>query len=223
LERLEAINISSSYGKKKVLEDVTIKADASQCVALIGVNGCGKSTFLNIIAGLRTSYKGDIFFEGIKANQKLFTTFVGYVPQDNNLIPELSVMDNLRLYYSDKKELAKALESGFLNELGINNMCNLKVKALSGGMKKRVSIGCALAGNPKLLILDEPDCSLDLQGKAEIRKYLAMYKDRGGTVILATHDEASLDLCDKVYAINNGKCHEADKEARGEELLKMLY
>jgi ABC-type multidrug transport system ATPase subunit len=222
LERLEALNISSSYGSKKVLKDVTIKADKGQCVALIGVNGCGKSTLLNILAGLRTSYDGDIFIEGKKADKKIFTTYVGYVPQENNLISELKVIDNLRLYYKDKQELVNELTDGFLHELEVDKMCNIKVNALSGGMKKRVSIGCALAGNPKLLILDEPDAALDLIGKADIRRYIKKYRENGGTVLLATHDEVSLNLCDRVYAIINGICREIDSSFRGEELLIKL-
>jgi ABC-type multidrug transport system ATPase subunit len=222
LERLEALNISSSYGRKRVLQDVTIKAGEGQCVAVIGVNGCGKSTLLNILAGLRTSYKGSIYFEGKKADKKLLATYVGYVPQDNNLISELKVIDNLRLYYRDKHELDSELRGGFLHELGVNDMCKLKIHELSGGMKKRVSIGCALAGHPKLLILDEPDAALDLIGKADIRRYISMYKERGGTVLIATHDEASLNLCDKVYAIKGGKCQEIDGALSEDELLIKL-
>jgi ABC-type multidrug transport system ATPase subunit len=222
LERLEAINISSSYGRKRVLQEVTIKAGEGQCIAIIGINGCGKSTLLNILAGLRTSYKGSIYFEGKKADKKLFATYVGYVPQDNNLIPELKVIDNLRLYYRDKHELDSELRGGFLHELGVDDMCNIKVHALSGGMKKRVSIGCALAGRPKILILDEPDAALDLIGKADIRRYISMYKERGGTVLIATHDEVSLNLCDKVYAIKGGKCQEIDGVLHGDELLTKL-
>lgn len=222
MERLEALNISSSYGRKIVLRDVTIKADKGQCAAIIGVNGSGKSTLLNILAGLRTSYRGSVFLDGRKANKKLFATYVGYVAQENNLIYELSVIDNLRLFYRNKRELDSELAEGFLHELGVDAMCHLKVKALSGGMKKRVSIGCAVAGKPKLLILDEPDAALDLPAKADIRRYLSLYRERGGTVLLATHDEASLDLCDRVYAINDGVCREIDRSLRQGELLKKL-
>jgi ABC-type multidrug transport system ATPase subunit len=208
LERLEAVSISSSYGKKQVLSGVCIKAGEGQCVAIIGANGSGKSTLLNILAGLRTSYKGDVYLDGQKADGKLFVSKVGFVPQDNNLIPELSVMDNLRLFYNDMKELEIGLREGFLHKLGIDSMCCLKVKSLSGGMKKRVSIGCALAGNPKVLILDEPEASLDMPGKGQIREYIAMYKDMGGTVVMSTHDEASLELCDRIYVIDGGICQE---------------
>lgn len=223
MERLQAVNIASSYGRKKVLCGVNIAAHAGQCVGIVGINGCGKSTLLNILAGLRKADGGDIYFDGKRAQGKaLFIRYVGYVPQESNLIPELSVMDNLRLWYQDKEVLKQSLEQGFLKVLGVGQMCRTKAGKLSGGMKKRVSIGCALAGNPPILILDEPDAALDLPGKADIRQYLGMYRQMGGTILLATHDEIDLDLCDRVFVLNRGVSKEIDRALRGEELLKQI-
>lgn len=131
-------------------------------------------------------------------------------------------MDNLRLWYQDAGMLQQSLEQGFLRVLGVDRMCRMRAGKLSGGMKKRVSIGCALAGNPPVLILDEPDAALDLPGKADIRRYLGMYKQMGGTILLATHDEIDLELCDRVYALNRGRSKEIDRALRGEELLNEI-
>lgn len=223
MERLRAVNIASSYGKKKVLCGVDIAADAGQCVGIVGINGCGKSTLLNILAGLRKAQSGEICFDGNRAQgRQPFIRYVGYVPQESNLIPELSVMDNLRLWYQDKAMLQQSLEQGFLGALGVGQMCRIKAGKLSGGMKKRVSIGCALAGNPPILILDEPDAALDLPGKADIRKYLGMYRQMGGTILLATHDEIDLELCDRVFALSRGVGKEIDRTLRGEDLLNQI-
>lgn len=219
---MAAEGIVSAYGKKKVLLDVNIAVGAGQCAGIVGTNGSGKSTFLNILTGLRKADKGEIYFDGQKAARGLFTAYTGYVPQENNLIPELSVLDNLRLWYRDKKELSQELGQGFLHALGIDGMCGMKAGKLSGGMKKRVSIGCALAGRPPVLVLDEPDAALDLPGKAEIRKYLRMYKEQGGTIILATHDESDLELCDRVYALTKGVSREIDRTLRGEQLVNKI-
>ena len=135
---------------------------------------------------------------------------------------ELRVIDNLSLWYRDKAELRRSLEEGFLKELGVDEMCRLRVEKLSGGMKKRVSIGCALAGNPPILILDEPDAALDLMGKAEIRGYLSQYKQRGGTILLATHEESDLALCDRVYALHDGRSREIDRTLHGEALIREI-
>lgn len=223
MERILASDIESSYGRKQVLAGVTISADAGQCVGIVGANGCGKSTLLNILAGLRNAKKGSIFFDGQRADGraagKLFKSYTGYVPQENNLIPELSVKDNLLIWYHDRQLLAQEIREGFLKVLGMEEMLYMKAGKLSGGMKKRVSIGCALAGNPPILILDEPDAALDLPGKADIRKYLIMYKQLGGTILLATHEESDLDICDRVYALSGGRSREIDRNLRGEKLL----
>ena len=223
MERIQAVNITSAYGKKRVLCGVNLSAGAGQCVGIVGTNGCGKSTLLNILSGLRKVDEGEIYFDGIKVQgRKEFVDHVGYVPQESNLIPELSVMDNLRLWYKDANALRQSMEQGFLKALGIDSMCRLKTGKLSGGMRKRVSIGCALSGNPPILILDEPDAALDLPGKAEIRKYLGMYKQMGGTILIATHDEADLALCDRIYALNRGTSAEIDRSLRGEALLRAI-
>ena len=223
MERLKAVNIASSYGRKKVLCGVDIAAGAGQCVGIVGTNGCGKSTFLNILSGLRKADGGDIYFDGnLAQGRQFFVHYVGYVPQESSLIPELSVMDNLRLWYKDAASLRQSLEQGFLKALGVDNMCRMKAGKLSGGMKKRVSIGCAMAGNPPILILDEPNAALDLPGKADIRKYLVMYKQMGGTILLATHDETDLDLCESVFVLNKGISKEIDRSLRGEQLLSVI-
>lgn len=223
MERIQAVDIASSYGRKKVLCGVNIAAGAGQCVGIVGTNGCGKSTLLNILAGLRKADRGDIYFDGNPAKgRQTFIRYAGYVPQEGNLIAELSVMDNLRLWYQDARALKQSLEQGFLSVLGVDKMCRLKAGRLSGGMKKRVSIGCALAGNPPILILDEPDAALDLPGKADIRKYLCMYRQMGGTILLATHDEIDLELCDRVFALNRGVSKEIDRALRGEDLLNQI-
>lgn len=211
MERIVAKNVISAYGKKQVLKGVSLSAAAGQCVGLVGENGCGKSTLLSILAGLRKPDSGEIYVEN-----------AGYVPQEGNLLDELSVLDNLSLWYRDKTELRHSLEQGFLKELGIDQMCRMRAGKLSGGMKKRLSIGCALAGNPSILLLDEPAAALDLIGKADIRGYLVKYKELGGTILIATHEESDLEICDKVYALHNGKSREIDRFLRGEMLIKEM-
>lgn len=222
MERIAASNIESAYGRKKALTGVNISAEAGQCIGIVGANGCGKSTLLNILAGLRTPQKGEVYFDGQKADRKLFQRCIGYVPQEGCLISELSVWDNLLIWYRDPQELNHEVREGFLKTLGIDSMLRQRADRLSGGMKKRVGIGCALADHPPILILDEPDAALDLPAKAEIRDYLVMYKQAGGTILLATHEESDLAICDKVYALHGGKSREIDKTLRGERLIREI-
>lgn len=233
MERICVTGIESAYGRKKVLKGVDLSADTGECIGIVGANGCGKSTLLAILAGMRRADRGRIAFEGNtafdsdasggrKQQEKLFIRYTGYVPQENNLIAELSVWDNLLLWYEEKAVLRQELQEGTLHRLGLEEMCRMKVSKLSGGMKKRVSIGCALAGHPSVLLLDEPGAALDLPGKAEVRKYLEEYKESGGTIILATHEESDLDICDKIYVLTDGRSREIDRTLRGDALMRQL-
>ncbi len=223
MERFSTKGIQSSYGRKQVLKDITISGNPGECICIVGENGCGKSTLLNILAGLKKADGGIICFEGKEARDaKTFRDILGYVPQDNNLIPELSVRDNLLLWYPGKNELVKALSEGILHKLGIEDFLYKKVSKLSGGMKKKVSIACALAGEPKILLLDEPGAALDLPGKEELRHYLLAYKQIGGTIILATHEEADLSVCDRIYALKGGTAVPLDPQLRGTALMQCI-
>ncbi len=222
MERIEASGIASAYGKRQVLRNVNISAKAGECVGLAGANGCGKSTLLNILSGMRKAYTGRLLFDGQPACEQLFLRYTGYVPQDGHLIEELTVRDNLLLWYEDKKTLKAALEGPLLSRLGLAELAGSRVGRLSGGQKKRVSIGCALVGAPPVLLLDEPAAALDMPGRMEVRTYLQEFKKMGGTVLMATHEEGDLEICDKVYVLKDGVSREIPVSLRGRALMEVL-
>lgn len=235
MERITVTGIVSAYGRKQILNGVDLSAAVGECVGLVGANGCGKSTLLNILAGMRKADGGRILFDGQPAfdstlqvslskeqQKQLFIHYTGYVPQESPLIEELTVRDNLLLWYGNAKLLKTELEQQPLCQLGLKQLCRMRVKKLSGGQKKRVSIGCALAGHPPILLLDEPGAALDLPGRAEVKRYLQSYKQMGGIIIIATHEESDLELCDKVYALKNGISREISPLLRGDALMQIL-
>ena len=217
MKMIEIENLISAYGRKKVLQGVTFSGERGECIGIIGPNGCGKSTLLSAMAGVLRPLSGAIRYYGKDAlqNRVVFQKMTGYVPQENPLMPELSVYDNLRLWYPDKAELEKELEQGFLQILGIPEFVGKTVSKLSGGMKKRVSIGIALSGMPPVLILDEPSAALDLVCKEDIKRYLQIYLERKGTVVITTHEESELSLCNSLYVMKDGKLVQVDKSLRG--------
>lgn len=221
---IEIEDLTSAYGKKKVLCGVTLNGVRGECIGIVGPNGCGKSTLLSIMAGVMRPQSGSICYYGKNAltNRKVFQKMTGYVPQENPLLPELSVYDNLRLWYPDKAELDKELAGGFLQILGIPEFAKMRVSKLSGGMKKRVSIGLALSGTPPVLILDEPSAALDLVCKEDIKRYLKIYLERKGTVVITTHEESELSLCDSLYVMKNGRLFPVDRMLRGEALTALF-
>ena len=201
-------HIKKSYSGKTVLKDVSFEASKGQCIGILGGNGSGKSTLLSILAGVQKSDKGNFFLNGydFKNSSKKLLSQVGYVPQNTPLLEELSAFDNLRLWY-DESSLEKSLHSGVLAMLGVGDFLKVPVHKMSGGMKKRLAIGCAMAKKPPILLLDEPTAALDLACKQKISDYLMKYKEAGGLLLLTTHDSLELSLCDECYIIKDGVMH----------------
>ena len=202
---IEIKQIQKKYKKKAVLTDINLDVQEGSCVGILGGNGSGKSTLLSILAGVQKADNGSKM-DNIKIlfkNEKIREEILGYVPQGNPLMEELTAWDNLRLWY-EKDELKKELDGGVLDMLGIPDFLKVPVRKMSGGMKKRLSIGCSVANHPKLLLLDEPSAALDLICKERIGNYLKDFKAQGGSIILATHDVQEIELCDVWYILKNG-------------------
>lgn len=198
-------HITKRYRKKQVLRDVCLEARGGQCIGILGANGSGKSTFLSILAGVLSRDGGEFTVDGkeLFANPRLRSQCVGFVPQGTPLLEELTAWDNLLLWY-EREDLTRELESGVLKTLGINDFLKVTVSRMSGGMKKRLSIGCAMADRPPILLLDEPTAALDLACKESIAAYLRQYKAAGGLLLLTTHDVLELNLCDAWYILKDG-------------------
>ena len=218
-------DIRKSFGGNKVLKGISLQGNAGQCIGIVGTNGSGKSTLLSIIAGIRKADSGTIEICGKDISKKPIyaTEYIGYIPQENPVFPDLSVKDNLMLWYSDSKvTYEQAVSGGVIEMLGLTPILSQKVKTLSGGMRKRLSIAMAVANDPPVIILDEPSAALDLPTKLLIRDYLKSYVTRGGTVILATHDEEELSICNVLYVLVDGVLHNVPTTLRGDELLKAM-
>ena len=130
---------------------------------------------------------------------------MGYVPQENPLFDNLTVLDNLRLWYCDSSHnLKDDIRNGIIAEFGIDRYLKSIVRTLSGGMKKRLSIACSIAKNPEILILDEPGASLDIVCKEDIKRYMKKYVADGGSIIIASHEESELSVCSRMFLMDNG-------------------
>lgn len=221
--KIEVSNVSKRYGKKEVLRGVSFTAESGKCVGILGGNGCGKSTLLSILAGIQKCDFGNFICDGkdlLKDTEKR-SELVGYVPQGTPLIEELTAKDNLSLWYP-KEEMKRELSGGVLHMLGIDGFLKTTVSKMSGGMKKRLSIGCSVAKKPPILLLDEPMAALDLVCKKNISEYLRHHKENGGIVIISTHDVIELGLCDEWYIIKDGVLTSFEYTGDLDELVKNL-
>lgn len=213
--------LSKSFKKKTLLDDVSIKIKSGECVALVGGNGSGKSSFLNMIAGISEADKGKVefFLDGEKIAKKDVKQYVSYVPQNHFLLGELSAYDNLLFWYQgDKESLEKDLNEGILLELEIKDYIRQKVDKMSVGMQKRIAFACALANKPKLLLLDELNAPLDVVGRLKIQKFLKDYVNRGSAVLMSTHDEGDIRVCNKILLIKEKQIKESE-----EKTLEMIF
>lgn len=200
---LEVEHITKSYGKKEVLKDITFSVSSGEQVAIIGRNGCGKTTLMQIMTGMMRADGGDVKFYHKSAfeNRKLFSKYCGYVPQENPLMEELSVKDNLSLWTGTRQLPDRKLMEMFQ----LDEILKTPVSKLSGGMKRRVSIACAVANWPPILFMDEPTTALDIYYRESIHEWMKEYRKMNGILILATHDREEIDASTRCANMENGK------------------
>ena len=220
---LELINISKRYKDKWVLKDIHMKLNEERCVGILGVNGSGKTTLLSILAGVLKPNSGKVMYSDVDLlkNQTLRRKLIAYIPQKSPLIEELNALDNLKLWY-DKEELKKEISSGVISLLGVDEFLKKPVSALSMGMKKRLSIACAVASKPKILLMDEPSAYLDIICKADIHRYISEHKRQGGSIILVSHDVGDFGICDEHYVLKAGILNPFEYKDNVDELIKII-
>lgn len=222
---LEAEAIYKSYCRRGILSGASLKLEPGSCVGIVGSNGCGKTTLLSILAGAQRADKGSIRINGQEASKcpGVFADMVAYVPQENPLIPELSVKDNLSLWYRGSAvQMRQDLENGPAAILGIGGMLRMTAGKLSGGMKKRLSIACALSNHAPFLVMDEPGAALDLECKEAIRSYLLRYMEEGGAVVFTSHELEELSLCSDMYVLREGVLHKIAGSLSADELIRQF-
>ena len=195
----------------RAVDNISFEISKGEFVVVVGPSGAGKTTVLNILGGMDTATKGNVFVDGsniAKYNSHQLTAYrrddIGFVFQFYNLVPNLTALENVELALQICKNPLDARE--VLEEVGLKDRLTNFPAQLSGGEQQRVSIARALAKNPKLLLCDEPTGALDYQtGKAILKLLQDMCRERGMTVIVITHNSALTPMADRVIKIKNGK------------------
>ena len=203
---MELKNVCFSYGKNVILKDISFSLEPGRCLAVAGPNGRGKSTLLLVIAGILHPRQGEV-----SVDMK-----TGYVPQGGGLFEDMTVKDNFR-FFSDM--CGCEMPSPLPFEL--DEYASRKVSALSGGTKKRVSIACALLGDPELILFDEPCASLDVTYRDEIIELATKLKSEGKSIIYVGHDTAEFsDFYDSLLFLGreHAEMYTSEQFSRGHEL-----
>ena len=195
---IDLLNVSKSFGSKKIFTDLNLKFESGKSYALIGGSGSGKSTLLNIIGRLEKIDSGNVLVDKqdiwkIK-ERTFFKNTVGYVFQNYSLIDNKTVYDNLKLITKDKKTITDVLEKVGLS----SDYLHQKIYELSGGEAQRVAIARMLMKPRKIILADEPTGALDGEIGKEIIRLLLNERDEDKYVIIATHDPAVYNEVDVI-------------------------
>jgi nitrate/nitrite transport system ATP-binding protein len=194
----------------EVLKDINLSIEKGEYVSIIGHSGCGKSTMLNIVAGLTRATSGGVLLEGREVNSPGPDRAVVF--QNHSLLPWLSVYDNVRLGVDKvfgKSKSRKERDEWTLHNLNLVQMTHARDRRpaeISGGMKQRVGIARALAMEPKVLLLDEPFGALDALTRAHLQdSVMSLHSKLGNTIIMITHDvDEAVLLSDRIVMMTNG-------------------
>ncbi len=204
------IEFPTPKGPFKALTDVNIKIAKGEMISLIGHSGCGKSTVLNIVAGLLQATEGGAVLEGKEVNEPGPERAVVF--QNHSLLPWLTAYENVELAVNTvfaktktKKEIKEWIEHN-LNLVHMGHAMHKRPDEISGGMKQRVGIARALAMEPKILLMDEPFGALDALTRAHLQdSVMEIQKELGNTIIMITHDvDEAVLLSDRIVMMTNG-------------------
>ena len=202
--RLDVHNLILETRGKRRLDDLSFALEPGQFVALVGGSGAGKSTLMRTLLGIEAPSKGVVYLNGtdLRQNFNIYRTQIGYVPQDDIIHMNLSVEEFLR--YAAQLRLPpdidlKAVVEQALSDIKMTHRRKASIENLSGGQRKRVSIGVELLANPKLFFLDEPTSGLDPGLDKQMMELLRDLAHKGGrTIVLVTHATANITECDRI-------------------------
>jgi len=230
---LAAKSISKSFNGRIVLRKIDVRLNQGEMLGLLGSNGAGKSTFMNIVLGLLKPDFGDIFLGNAKltnlAIHERSKLGIAYLPQQTSIFRGLTVYENLLAIAQIVKKGAaeqKDVVEKLMAEFSITHLRDVKATALSGGERRRTEIARCLINNPKALLLDEPFAGVDLLSIQDIKGLLIKLQSRGCAVLVADHNASQLlSVVDRAYVIANGTiiANGAPREIANSAEAKRLY
>jgi ABC-2 type transport system ATP-binding protein len=208
---LQVTALQKRFGDTVAVDGVSFRAEKGETLGLLGPNGAGKTTTVSMIAGLVRPDAGEVLINGspLGGDTDPVKRRIGLVPQDLALFDELPAMMNLQLFGSLYDLTGTRLSSAIRDALelvGLADRAGDKVKAFSGGMKRRLNLAAALLHDPEILLLDEPTVGVDPQSRNAIFENLETLKSRGKTLLYTTHYmEEAERLCDRMVIIDHGR------------------
>jgi lipopolysaccharide export system ATP-binding protein len=213
LHLLQVEEVSKIYGKRKVVDKVSLYVERGEVVGLLGRNGAGKTTTFRMVIGIVRPYGGRIMFRGADITKlpiyKRSRRGMGFLPQERSAFQRLTVEENLLAVLETRKDVKgdrRDRAAELLAEYGLTKLSKQKAYTLSGGETRRLEICRAMVTNPSILLLDEPFSGVDPIAVGELQGFIRALRDKGIGVLLTDHNvRETLNVCDRAYIINEGK------------------
>ncbi len=202
-----ASNVSKNFGKLKALDDVSVTCAKGECIALIGPNGCGKTTFIKSILGMVVCDSGFITFNGknIKHHWE-YRANIGYMPQIGRYPENMTIGQVLDMMKDIRGDMAGTLDEELISRFGLQEQLKKRMRTLSGGTRQKVSAALAFLFSPEVLILDEPTAGLDPVSSDILKEKIITEKNKGKLVLITSHILSELDdLVTQVIYMQDGK------------------
>ncbi len=204
---IEIKNLSKNFNKFTALNDINVNFEDGQSVALIGPNGCGKTTLIKSILGLNVLEKGDIIVNGesVKDHYK-YRVHIGYMPQIGRYPENMSIEDTIKMIKETRNIPENELDTELLEAFQLEKMFDKKMRTLSGGTTQKVSAVLAFMFNPSIIILDEPTAGLDPLASEILKNKILKEKAKGKLIIITSHLLSELDdIVSEIVFMNEGK------------------
>ena len=216
---IELKSVSKSFGNQKILDEISLNIKKGEFISIVGPSGAGKTTLLNIIGTIEDFDKSekskflinshDITKLSDKDLSKFRNDNIGFVFQFHQLLPELTVEENILLptmIKGDEKDSSDKYFIELISILGIDNILNKYPNSISGGERQRAAVARAMINKPSILLADEPTGNLDSKNEEEIISlFKKVNKDLGVTIVLVTHNQNFSKLADKCFTLRDGK------------------
>ncbi|MFT8350843.1 ABC transporter ATP-binding protein [Clostridium saccharoperbutylacetonicum] len=223
MKMLEIKKLYKDYENHIAVDGIDLKIEKGQIYGILGPNGAGKSTTIGMICGLIKKTSGEIIYEEETNKIRKWKENIGIVPQDFAVYWDLTAEDNISFFcslYGFKGEELITRTNRTLDFVGLTEVKNKKASEFSGGMKRRLNIGCAIAHSPKLIIMDEPTVGIDPQSRNHILESVKRLREEGATIIYTSHYMQEVDdICDRIAVIDNGHII---AEGTSEELKELI-
>jgi ABC-2 type transport system ATP-binding protein len=202
---IESQSLGKRFGAIEALRDTTLAVPVGQTYGLLGPNGSGKTTFIRLVAGLLRPTTGSLTVLGQAMPSRRILADIGYMPQTPALYLELTVRENLlffaRIYGTADRDRVEEV----LDVVGLSERADSLVYALSGGMRQRTSLACALVHRPRLLLLDEPTVGVDPPLRVAFWQYFRRLNQEGVTILVSSHVMDEAERCDRLVLLRDGR------------------